>query len=285
MPNCYFASALVITLGQVKSTDSPVKIKVHSTLTMAKVLVVEDEEQLRLNITEQLELDNYRVESAANGAEALALLSSFLPDLILCDIMMPEMDGIEFIRAIKRSLLYRSIPLIFLTAKVSQQDMIQGLEEGAVDYLCKPFLHKELLLKVNNITNQQKDLLIRQLQQTVASEEANFQFIRQFTESLERNFANSALTVDHIAEEMNMSLSALQRNLKRYLQRNFGEILKEYRLLKATEYLTQTDQSLQWIASRCGFSSLSYFSSSFKEANQISPLRFRQNNQSGGLTV
>ncbi|MFD2570177.1 response regulator [Spirosoma soli] len=250
---------------------------------MAKVLVVEDEEQLRLNISEQLELDNHEVGSAMNGAEALALLSSFTPDLILCDIMMPEMDGIEFIRAIKRSVLYRSIPLIFLTAKVSQQDMLQGLEEGAIDYLQKPFLHKELLLKVNNIINQQKDLLIHQLQKTVASEEADFQFIRQFTEQLERNFANSSFTIDQMAEAMNMSLSTLQRNLKRYFQRGFGEIIREYRLLKAAEYLIQTDQSLQWIASRCGFSSLSYFSSSFKEANQISPLRFRQNNQSNGL--
>lgn len=252
---------------------------------MAKVLVVEDEEQLRLNISEQLELDDHQVESATNGVEALALLSSFLPDLILCDIMMPEMDGLEFVRVLKRNPLYRSVPVIFLTAKVSQQDLIQGLEEGANDYLSKPFLRRELLLKVNNIINQQRDLLIRKLQQTVASEEPDFQFVRQFTELLERHYENPSLVADDVAADMNMSLSALQRGLKRYLQRNFSEIVKEYRLLKAAEYLTQTDQSLQWIATRCGFSSLSYFSYCFKETHQISPLRFRTSNRPGNQLV
>ena len=247
---------------------------------MARVLVVEDEDQLRLNICEQLELDNHQVDSATNGLQALESLSFSLPDLIVCDIMMPGMDGIEFIKVVKRSLLYRSIPIIFLTAKVSQQDLIHGLEEGANDYLFKPFLRKELLLKVNNIISQQRDLLIRQLQQPIASEETDFQFIRNFTEQLERHYENSSLSAEDMAEEMNMSLAAMQRNLKQYFQRNFGEIVKEYRLLKATEYLVHTDQSLQWIATRCGFSSLSYFSYCFKEANQLPPLRFRANNRS-----
>lgn len=252
---------------------------------MAKVLVIEDEEQLRQNIREQLELDQYEVESASNGLQALELLASFRPDLILCDIMMPEMDGIEFIRALKRSAQYRPIPLIFLTAKVSQQDRLEGLEEGAIDYLPKPFLRRELLLKVNNLISHQRDLLIRRLQQTVAGEEADFQFVNQFTRQLDRHFENSSLVAGEMADAMNMSLSALQRNLKQYFKRSFSEILKEYRLLKAAEYLTQTDQSLQWIATRCGFSSLSYFSYSFKEANQISPLRYRLLNRSNGSSA
>ncbi|MFD2570525.1 response regulator [Spirosoma soli] len=246
---------------------------------MAKILVVEDDNQLRHNIVEQLELNNHEVRSAKNGVQALEVIQTFSPNLILCDIMMPEMDGISFIRAIKSDPYYSYIPFIFLTAKVAQQDLIQGLEEGAVDYLPKPFLHKELLLKVNNITNQQRELVVRQLQQSIADEEPDFQFAKQFTELLERHFSNAALTAEQMAEEVNMSLSAMQRTIKKNFQSNFSEMLKEYRLQKATNYLTQTDHSIQWVADRCGFSSLSYFSYCFKEAYQVPPLQFRANNQ------
>lgn len=251
---------------------------------MAKILVVEDDYQLRQNITEQLELDQHEVRSAWNGVEALVILRSFRPNLILCDIMMPEMDGISFIRSVKRNAHYRSIPFIFLTARVAQQDLIQGLEEGAVDYLFKPFLHRELSLKINNITNQQNEFAVQQIQQTTLEEDPNFQFVRRFTEMLDRHFEDPSLNADRMAEVMNMSLSALQRNLKKYLRRSFTELLKEYRLRKATQYLTQTDQPVQWIADHCGFNSLSYFSFCFKDMYQASPLQYRAMNQVSRVT-
>ena len=245
---------------------------------MARILVVEDDEQLRENITEQLQLNRHQVQSATNGVEAFTLLPTFLPNLILCDIMMPEMDGIDFIRAVKRNASYRSIPFIFLTAKVSQQDLIRGLEEGAVDYLAKPFLHRELLLKINNITTQQTEYLVNALHQE-SDESPDFQFARQFTQQLELHFENASFTADQMAECMNMSLSALQRNLKDQFQHSFSDLLKGYRLRKAMNYLSQTDQSVQSIAARCGFGSLSYFSFCFKATNHLSPLRFRAINR------
>lgn len=246
---------------------------------MAKILVVEDDYQLRENIAEQLELDHHDVRTAWNGLEALGILRSFFPDLILCDIMMPEMDGIAFIRAVKQDAAYRGIPFIFLTAKVAKPDVIQGLEEGAVDYISKPFLHRELTLKINNITNQQRELVVRHLHRAVEEEDSDFQFVRQFTAVLDRHFDDASLSAELMAELMNMSLSALQRNLKKYLRRSFSDTLKEYRLQKATNYLLRSDQNVQWIAGRCGFSSLSYFSFCFKEAHQMSPRQFRLMNQ------
>ncbi|QJW89989.1 response regulator [Spirosoma taeanense] len=246
---------------------------------MARVLVVEDDVQLRENICEQLELNNHQVRSASNGVQAFELLPGFSPNLILCDIMMPQMDGITFIRAVKRHICYRSIPIIFLTAKVAQQDMIQGLEEGAVDYLFKPFLHKELLLKINNLTNLRTEFLLQQSAQSAVGNETEIQFVKSFTEQLERHLDDASLTAECMAQTMNMSLSALQRNLKKYLDRSFSEILRDYRLRRATAFLVRTDLSLQQIASRCGFSSLSYFSFCFKEVNGQSPLRYRQKHQ------
>jgi DNA-binding response OmpR family regulator len=248
---------------------------------MARILVVEDDNQLQQNIAELLKLNDHEVQVAWNGEQGLDVLRSFLPHLILCDIMMPQMDGIAFIRAVKNDAQLRSIPFIFLTAKVSQQDLIQGLEEGAVDYLAKPFMHKELLLKINNITSQQRELVVHQLQHSIARQDSDFQFVKQFTEVLEQHFEDSTLSADQMAEMMNMSLSALQRNLKKYLQKSFTEMLRDYRLRKATNYLTQTDYSVQWIASHCGFSRLSYFSYCFKETYQVSPLQFRAGMRSG----
>lgn len=245
---------------------------------MARILVVEDDEQLRKNIQEQLELNSYEVQVASNGRQALDLLPSFYPDLILCDVMMPEMDGIAFIRAVKSNRDFRFVPFIFLTAKVAQQAMLQGLEEGAIDYLSKPFLHRELLLKVNNITRQRSEFILHNLQSPV-KEDSDFQFVKQFTTLLDAQFDDASLTVNKAAEVMNMSLSAFQRQIKTYFPTNFNELLKDHRLQKATHYLTQTDQNLQWIATRCGFSSLSYFSFSFKKAFGLSPLRFRMTNR------
>jgi DNA-binding response OmpR family regulator len=241
---------------------------------MARILVVEDDSQLRQNIQEQLELDSHEVRLASNGRQALDLMPSFLPDLILCDVIMPEMDGIEFIRALRNNATYRLIPLIFLTAKTSRESMIEGLEEGALDYIFKPFLREELILKINNITRHQADL--RQLQtQPEHNAKSDFVFVNQFNALLDNQFGEPSLTAQKIADVLNMSRSAFQRNLSTYFGQNFNLILKEYRLQKATGFLIQTDQTIQWIAVRCGFSSLSYFSVCFKKAYHLAPLAFR----------
>lgn len=245
---------------------------------MARILVVEDDEQLLGNICEQLELDKHETRSATNGIEALEILVSFTPQLILCDISMPKMDGINFIRAVKRNASYAYIPFIFLTAKASNEDLIEGLEEGAVDYLIKPFLYRVLQLKINNIISHQTDYLLNRIDQE-SDLIPNFKFLQKFTNQLEINYEDSSLTIEQMAHIMNMSVSTLQRHLKDQYKKNFGDILKSYRLRKATTYLIQSDESIQTIATRSGFSSLSYFSICFKEVYHISPLRFRAANQ------
>lgn len=241
---------------------------------MSRILVVEDDLQLRQNLREQLELDNHEVRIVPNGRLALDILPSFLPELILCDVIMPEMDGIEFIRALKDNPTYRLIPFVFLTAKASQESMLEGLEEGALDYISKPFLRKELILKIKNITRQQADLKHLQAQQETSTT-AGFAFIKQFNTLLKNQFEDSSLSAQKMADALNMSRSAFQRNLITYFGRNFTVICKEYRLQKATVFLNQTDQSIQWIADHCGFSSLSYFSVCFKKAYHLPPLAYR----------
>ncbi|SFE97330.1 response regulator transcription factor [Spirosoma endophyticum] len=245
---------------------------------MPNVLLIEDYPVLRDNLKEQLELAHYQVRAVEHGAQALALLPLFRPDLIICDILMPEMDGLAFLRALQQNTLYRSIPLIFLTAKESPAERLEGLSLGAVDYVCKPFSSAELLLKITNLIHQQTELIRYQLQRKIAQETPDIQFIRQVSEHLEHAYSQASFGLDQLAEAMHRSPSALQRQLKHYCQRSFSQVLKDYRLLKAASYLVDTDRPLQVVAVRCGFSSLSAFSHCFKEAYGLSPLRYRQAN-------
>jgi len=110
-----------------------------------KILVLEDDNQIRETITEILQLHNYDVESAENGKAGLEKLKNYTPNIILCDIMMPVMSGMEFLSEIKHMDIFAKIPFIFLTAKVSREDMREGMEMGADDYITKPFKTNELI--------------------------------------------------------------------------------------------------------------------------------------------
>lgn len=116
---------------------------------MAHILLIEDEFRLRENISELLELYNHQVTSKENGLEGLLILNTFKPDIIICDIMMPVLDGIKFITTIKSDLEKKSIPVIFISAKVDTEDIKQGLLLGAIDYIKKPFPINDLIKKIN----------------------------------------------------------------------------------------------------------------------------------------
>ena len=109
------------------------------------ILVIEDERQVRNNIQQILELSDYRVLAAENGIVGLQLAKTALPDLIICDVMMPEMDGYEVVAALRENNATATIPFIFLTAKVERTDLRQGMELGADDYLTKPFTAEEVI--------------------------------------------------------------------------------------------------------------------------------------------
>ena len=112
---------------------------------MKKILVIEDEEFVRENIVELLEAEGFEVYNAENGYRGLDVAKSKLPDLILCDVMMPGLDGLGVLAALRKDAILASIPFIFLTAKAAKSDFRQGMELGADDYITKPFTRNELL--------------------------------------------------------------------------------------------------------------------------------------------
>jgi DNA-binding response OmpR family regulator/anti-sigma regulatory factor (Ser/Thr protein kinase) len=149
-------------------------------MSQSKILVIEDEKALRNNISEMLELSDFQVEVAANGVEGLKKIYDWKPDIILCDVMMPEMDGFEVLFNLRQS-LNNHVPFIFLTARVDRDDTRKGMNLGADDYLTKPFSRVELLNAVNSRldlrrkigVNQTSDIGIRNILKILGSQETN----------------------------------------------------------------------------------------------------------------
>lgn len=245
----------------------------------AKVPVVEDDYELHSNLKDFLELYDLGVAVAPNGVEALALLKKELPDIIVCDIVMPGMDGTTFLSIIQAQDEYRPIPLIYMTGITDPEEKLQGLQRGAIDYLIKPFMPEELLYKINNIIQLRKGT---ESVKTAGDAEEAVVFKKQFEDILKQSYHNVSLSPDDIAEKVNMSVSALQRKIMRYYQSNFSLVVKQYRLQKARLLLSRSDRSVDEVARMCGFSSASYFSRIFKESSRLSPIQYRQQQSAKG---
>lgn len=245
---------------------------------MAKILVVEDDDELRNNILEHLTIAGHQIHGSLNGIDALDTLHTFVPDIIICDIQMPEMDGIEFLKEKQKDKFYQSIPLIFLTSHISTNQKLMGLEVGAIDYITKPFQIKELILKIDNITTLRSNLMMLPPPVEPQEDKETIQFKTNLEEILQSLHSNQDFSISEAAFQMNMSVSTLQRHLNRYYGNNFSDLLKLYRLTKAAAMLVKTDKSIEEIAFQSGFNSLSYFSRSFKEIYKIPPIKYRLSN-------
>ncbi|OIN58486.1 hypothetical protein BLX24_12985 [Arsenicibacter rosenii] len=238
------------------------------------MLVIDDDYKLNDNLKEFLELNYFKVQVASNGIDAMRLLAQQPPDIIVCDMIMPGMDGKTFLQAVQAHDQYRCIPFIYMTGIRDPDDKLHSLQRGAIDYLIKPFMLEELLYKINNIIQLlNRPLLVRA--DSPAEESVAFVFKTQFEETLKHNYRNPGLSLEDMADKVNMSASALQRKITRYYQSNFSSVVRAYRLKKAEELLRSSDHLIDDIARMCGFSSASYFSRIFKESSHLSPIQYR----------
>jgi len=175
---------------------------------------------------------------------------------------------------------YKAIPLIHITAKTDADEKLFSLNEGAFDYLFKPFPLRELLFKINNIVKLKdayKTDISVSMDQT-GKVGSDLVFKTKFLNFLHTYYTNQDLTIEESAYNLDMSVSTLQRWLNRYFNKNFSDLLKEYRLDKAKLLLLDSDKTIEEISKACGISSLSYFSRIFKDMYHMPPVRFRLEN-------
>lgn len=213
---------------------------------MPKILVIEDERTIRANIVDLLKLQGFELISAENGEVGLELAIESLPDLIICDVLMPKMDGFEVLRQLSQEPSTQAIPFIFLTAKTERADFRQGMELGAYDYLTKPFTQAELLGTVNSQLRK-RDLLTQQYTDTCAQIEVlkqKVQQLQQFTDAKNQLLNNLIQELREPLSNINMSIRMLKEcapttQRDRYLKILQEEFTREIALLNQVSELQQ----------------------------------------------
>ena len=240
------------------------------------ILLVEDNNNV-LAYLDTIFLKKYEVLKAANGREGLELAQAYIPDIIISDVMMPEMDGNEMCKRLKRSHTTAHIPIILLTAKTFTEDQVEGLEAGADDYIHKPFKSEILELKVKNILESaermrkqlKNDLISMPTEAFIESEEDKL--MKKLIDYIDRNISDTEISVETLAAEMGVSRAQLFRKTRAVLGQTPNELLKSMRLKKAEQLLRQGNLRISDIAFEVGFPNPQYFSQSFVKMYGATP--------------
>jgi signal transduction histidine kinase/DNA-binding response OmpR family regulator len=249
------------------------------------ILVVEDNADLRKYMTTELG-KRYRVLLAANGQEGVEQ-AQLIPDLIISDLMMPKVDGLELCRQIKSGEKTSHIPVILLTAKADQQIKTEGLQTGADDYMPKPFHLTELLARVQNLIDSRKRLRklfaaqISLKPSDIRGQSLEERFMKKVLEAIELNLSNPLFGVEQLADSVAMSSVQLYRKLKATTGKTPNEVVREVRLERAAAMLQQQMGTVAEIAYQVGFNNMSYFSKCFKEQFASTPSDFSKRNKTG----
>ena len=245
------------------------------------MLIIEDNAEIREHVRENLG-DEYLVKEAADGKEGLEKSMFLVPDLVLSDIMMPKMDGIELCKTLKADEKTSHIPVILLTAKGETEDKLEGLETGADDYIIKPFNLKELQVRIKNLIEQRKKLREHYVHQItlepgkIQVESADDRFLHKALEVIEKNMNDSQFDVNRFYPEMSMSRMQLFRKLKALINQTPSEFIRNMRLQRAAQLIKQNFGNVAEVTFEVGFNNLSYFSKCFKDKYGILPSEYQR---------
>lgn len=244
------------------------------------VLCIDDNNDI-LTYLENLFKDEYQIHTANSSTAGLTLAKDLLPDLIISDIMMPEMDGIELLNTLKADIITNHIPVILLTAKNSKAARLEGLASAASDYINKPFEEEELRLKTRNIIAEQEAIRRKYIKSVAnlntldddTNTTSQSDFIEQLHAILKEHHQKSDFTVQDLANLSNVSDRQLLRRLKNETGIGVSEFIRNYRLHRAADLL-KAGKAASYAAYEAGFTSPSYFSTSFKKLFNMTPKQF-----------
>jgi len=250
-----------------------------SDLTSPTILLVEDNEEVRNYLRKNLE-NKYQILEAENGKIGIAKASANLPELIISDVMMPEMDGFEFCEKIKNYILTCHIPVILLTARATKKDKLEGLKTGADDYLPKPFDLEELFVRIENLIHQRKGIRERFLKEALFGIEkitlhpAEQQFVEKVILVVNNHIENANYSVEDFAKDLGLSRAQLYRKIKSWTNQTPLELIRTCRLKKAAELLKSHSHNVTEAAFAVGFKNTSHFIDHFKKQFGKTPKEF-----------
>lgn len=265
-------------INTAETETEEVEILSENAAGMASVLIIDDSEDMR-NYIDTILSSKYLVRQACDGKKGLEIATETCPDIIVCDVMMPIMDGLTCCSKLKENLATSHIPVILLTARSISDNYVEGYNSGADAYITKPFEANVLLSRIENLLNSR--ILLRRL---FGKDEKQFEemskpresiFVNRFKEYMEENLADSELSVEMMAEHMCLSRSQFYAKIKSLTGISPIEHLKLARLKRSCDLLLTTDKSISDIAYIAGFTAPSYFSKCFKDEYKKSPNEYR----------
>lgn len=256
------------------------------------LLVIDDNQDIRVLISNQMGED-YNVLTASNGMQGLKVATKYVPDIILCDVMMTGMNGLECVKKLKEEVSTSHIPVLMLTACSLDEERIAGYNHGADAYLSKPFnldvltarcrnlllnrkLIRELYGKGSNVNLKDKSQSNRVGQSAHRPNDVESDFYSRFVELVSERIADSDLQISEIAAQMGLGQSQFTRKIKALTNYTPVELIRNIRLQKAKTLLLSTEKNISEIAYAVGFTSLAYFSKCYKEAFGCSPTETRE---------
>lgn len=241
------------------------------------ILLIDDNQDIRSYLHEHLS-SNYRILEEENGLEGLKSAKKHLPDIIICDVMMPKMDGYEFCKALKDDIETDYIPVILLTAKAEQSDKLEGLGLGADDYIMKPFDIEEVKARTKNLIQSRKKLMDRisksgiQLSLPAIDLPKPEQiFIEEIRDLILANMEDENFGVEELAQKALTSRRTLHNKIKKITDKSASDLIREVRLERAHQLLIAEVGTISEIAYSVGFKSIAHFSRVFKEYFKLNP--------------
>lgn len=280
------SQAIIIKDSEVKlaeksklDLESSLETKDHSSDKSATLLIIEDDIDMRHYIKSQFQ-DNYKVMEAYDGKQGINSALEIIPDAIICDVMMPGLDGYKVCKTLKHDQRTSHIPIVMLTAKSSEENTIVGLESGADDYIAKPFSSAILQVKIKNLIESRELLRTKFMNEPFAAineispSKVDESLIKKAYAIVEENLSNPSFDVNEFSREIGISRTQLYRKIQAISGQPVKEFIRIIRLKKAVELLHSNEKNISEIAYTVGFSSLSYFTTSFTDYFGINPSKY-----------
>jgi YesN/AraC family two-component response regulator len=244
-------------------------------------LIIEDDWELRNYLASEFK-DRFIIYTASNGSEGLEKAINKLPDLIISDVMMPEMDGFEFCKSMRADLRVSHTPVILLTAKAMAENMVEGYKSGADLYVSKPFDKDILLSQIQSLLNN-RDLLKKRYShdlgikiEDITHSDSDEKLLHKAISIVEMNIQNTQFDVNRFVEELGIGRTLAYKKIKVLSGKSINDFILSVRLQKAGTLLKKTEKTVAEIALEVGFSDHSYFSAVFKKQFNTSPTSFRK---------
>ena len=245
------------------------------------LLVIDDNEDIRYYMRHLLS-DEYEVLEAGGGVQGWEMVQRYLPDLVISDVMMPDMDGIELCRYIKTSPDTCHIPVVLVTAKLSDSSQIQALEYGADSYIVKPFTEAHIKAQIANILvsrEKLKEQLLKELSNSIGQPEAapiQDKLLQKIVDAVEANLDDSEYDIDRLSKDIGLSRMHLYRKLKGIIGQTPADFIRDYKLARAAELLKRPDLNVTEVSDLTGFVSPKMFRIYFKKKYDLTPSEYQK---------